>query len=99
MNGDCQPVEPILKIVQTNPLYVEVIAPIKLFGEIKKGDTAKIQLEAPIGGSYSASVIVVDPIIDAGSGTFGIRLELPNPEGLIPVGLSCDISFDNEVKI
>jgi len=85
--------EPVLKVMQIDPLYVELIAPVSLFGDVKKGAVVEVFLEQPIGGMYEALVIVVDPIIDAGSDTFGIRLELPNPGNKIPVGLSCHIKI------
>ena len=49
--------------------------------------------ERPIGGSYSAVVKVVDRVIDAASGTFGVRLELPNRERKIPAGVRCRVRF------
>jgi hypothetical protein len=36
---------------------------------------------------------VVDPMFDAASGTFGVRLTLPNPERKIPAGLKCRARF------
>ena len=36
--------------------------------------------EPPIGGTYAATVTAVDHVLDAASGTFGVRLALPNPE-------------------
>jgi len=32
-------------------------------------------------------------VIDAASGTFGVRLELPNPSQDIPSGLHCRVRF------
>jgi hypothetical protein len=52
-----------------------------------------VQPEAPVGGSYSATVAVVDQVFDAGSGTFGIRLALPNPDQRLPAGLRCRAAF------
>jgi len=52
--------------------------------------------EAPIGGLYKANVTVVDQIIDAASGTFGVRLTLPNPKNTIPVGLKCKVRFSSQ---
>jgi hypothetical protein len=49
--------------------------------------------EAPVGGSYTARVAVVDQMFDAASGTFGVRLTLPNPNRLIPAGLKCKARF------
>jgi hypothetical protein len=36
---------------------------------------------------------VVDPVIDAASGTFGVRLELPNSDYRLPAGLRCKVRF------
>lgn len=86
--------EPIFTLVRIDPLYVEVIVPASRFGSIRKGMVASVRPEAPVGGSYKATVSIVDPVIDAASGTFGVRLILPNAERRLPAGLKCDISFD-----
>jgi multidrug efflux pump subunit AcrA (membrane-fusion protein) len=36
---------------------------------------------------------VVDKVIDAASNTFGVRLELENPDYAIPGGIRCNINF------
>ncbi|MFZ5756718.1 MAG: efflux RND transporter periplasmic adaptor subunit [Pseudomonadota bacterium] len=87
--------EPVFTLVRIDPLYVEVIVPASRFGSIRKGMTADVRPEAPVGGSYKATVTIVDPVIDAASGTFGVRLTLPNGERRLPAGLKCDISFDS----
>lgn len=84
---------PLLKIASINPLNVEVIAPMSQFGKIKKGMSAKVILEEPIGGQYTAKVVIVDKVIDAASGTFGIRLKLQNHNYKLPAGLRCQVSF------
>lgn len=84
---------PILKIASLDPLHVEAVLPRELFGSIKPGMKAEVGLEKPIGGIRSAKVSVVDPVIDAASGTFGVRLLLPNAKNRIPAGLKCKIRF------
>ena len=84
---------PLLKIAKIDPLNVEVIAPVKLFGKIKKGTKAEVIPEEPIGGKYSARVVIVDRVLDAASGTFGIRLQLPNHKYKLPAGLRCQVIF------
>lgn len=84
---------PIMTIAQINPLNVEVFVPIALYGAIKIGMEATVTGEAPVGGRYVAKVEVIDPLIDARSGTFGIRLLLPNPDNKIPAGLRCKVEF------
>jgi len=32
-------------------------------------------------------------VIDAASGTFGVRMELPNPKFRLPAGLKCRVAF------
>ena len=81
--------QPVLKLAQIDPLNIEVFAPVEIFGTIKVGLQAKVRPEAPIGGSYNAKVTIVDRVIDAASGTFGIRLEIPNPKYQLPAGLKC----------
>lgn len=83
----------ILRIAQIDPLNVEVIAPVELFGAIKQGTAAEIRLDPMLSGVYKAKVVVVDRVIDAASGTFGIRLELPNPGNKIPAGIKCKARF------
>jgi len=75
---------------------VEVIIPVARFGSIKVGMRAKVKPEAPVGGQYSAEVKIVDRVIDAASGTFGVRLELPKPNHRLPAGLKCKVIFPDK---
>jgi RND family efflux transporter MFP subunit len=84
---------PIMTIAQINPLNVEVFVPVALYGTINVGMEAIVLGEMPVGGRHVAKVEVIDPLIDARSGTFGIRLLLPNPENSIPAGLRCKVEF------
>jgi membrane fusion protein (multidrug efflux system) len=84
---------PIMTVAQIDPLNVEVFVPIALYGTIKVGMEATVSAERPVGGSYSATVEIIDPLIDSRSGTFGIRLLLPNPSNKIPAGLRCKVEF------
>lgn len=85
--------QPVLKLAQIDPLNVEVFAPVEIFGSIKMGMQAKVRPEAPHGGTYTAKVVIVDQVIDAASGTFGVRLEIPNPKHQLPAGLKCRVIF------
>lgn len=85
--------DPVLTIARIDPLTIEVILPAARFGSIRRGLEAKVMPEAPIGGEYTASVTIVDEVIDAASGTFGVRLELPNADYALPAGLRCTVRF------
>ena len=84
---------PIVKLAQIHPLRVEVIAPVALLGKLSPGMTAEVLPESPIGGVHHAKVTVVDRVVDAASGTFGVRLEVPNPNYRLPAGLKCKARF------
>jgi RND family efflux transporter MFP subunit len=84
---------PIMQIAQIDPLYVEAIAPVERFGSIEQGMASLVYPEQPIGGEFEATVSLVERIIDASSGTFGVRLVLPNPDGKLPAGLRCKVRF------
>jgi len=84
---------PILTLAQLDPLSVEVLLPASQFGSIKPGMQARVAPEAPLSGSYMAKVKIVDSVVDASSGMFGVRLELPNPDHKLPGGLRCTVSF------
>ena len=88
--------EVILEVAQLDPLHVEVILPSSAFGSVEIGMSAAVVPEFPGDTVHVASVTIVDRVIDAASGTFGVRLELPNPEHEIPGGLHCQVRFLTE---
>jgi RND family efflux transporter MFP subunit len=96
MPGEFIEDNPLLKIAQLNPLRVEVVAPVTYFGRIKPGHHAQVKTEFGSFDNLIAEVVVVDKVIDAASGTFGIRLELPNEDYQIPGGLKCSARFFDE---
>jgi RND family efflux transporter MFP subunit len=84
----------ILTLAEIDPLRVEAFVPTIFYGQIAVGAIGHVHPEEPIGGDHDASVIVVDKVMDAASGTFGVRLELPNHDLALPAGLKCKIRFD-----
>jgi len=85
--------EPILRVARLDPLWVEVVAPVALHDDISKGMLAEVMSETDPNVVREARVIVVDPMGDAASGTFRIRLELPNPELSLLGGIKCKARF------
>ena len=84
--------KPILKVAQIDPLRVEVLLPVEAFGQIHKGMVGEVTAEG-FSERHDAKVTIVDRVFDAASGTFGVRLELPNPGGKLPGGLRCQVEF------
>ena len=86
--------DPIVKIAEVDPLNVEVILPARLYGDIKRGSKAEVAPETP-AKKYIATVAVVDQVMNAAAGTFGVRLELRNANLEIPAGARCRVRFLN----
>jgi len=83
----------IMKLAKINPLRVELIAPTEYFGLINKDMEVKIFPERPAHKSFKATVTVVDQLIDPASGTFTVRMALPNPGDELVGGVNCLARF------
>ena len=86
--------DPILKLAEIHPLHVEVVLPVSVYGTVRAGQSATVRPEAPVGGEYPTTVKLVDRVVDAASGTFGVRLELPNRQHKLPAGVRCRVQFN-----
>ncbi len=95
--GELVDEQPIMTLAQIDPLRVELIVPANRYGSIQPGMRAEVTPEPPAEGVYQATVTVVDRIIDAASGTFRVRAELPNPDYALPAGLRCKVRFPGGV--
>ncbi len=85
--------QPVLRVAQLDPLYVEVFVPVERLGEVTQGMHAQVWSESVPGTNWEAKVSRVDRVADVASGTYGVRLELPNPDYTVPAGLRCRLQF------
>jgi RND family efflux transporter MFP subunit len=83
----------IATLATVDPLNVEAYLPVRYYGSIKVGDIGVVHPDDPVGGDHDATVSIVDQVFDAASGTFGVRLTLPNPDNFLPGGLRCRVNF------
>jgi RND family efflux transporter MFP subunit len=84
----------IVTLARLDPLNVEVFLPVIYFKRVRIGMQASVRPAPPIDQAVAATVSVVDRVFDPASGTFGVRLTLPNPGNALPGGQRCKISFD-----
>lgn len=85
---------PVATIASLDPLHVEAYLPIRDFPALEPGQAAEISIAAPFDLRAEAKVEVIDQVFDAASGTFGVRLSLPNPDRAIPSGVKCRLLID-----
>jgi len=89
---------PILKLAQIDPLRVEIYAPLSMLNQITVGQQAEVRPSDQPGGVYAAKVTIVNRVVDSASGTFGVRLEIPNHDLKLPGGLQCTVKFNGGKK-
>lgn len=85
--------KPIVKLVQVDPLYAEVVVSATKFGRIKQGAALAVTPELAGATPVEAKVTRVDSVVDPASNTYRVRLSLANPDGQIPSGLRCQINL------
>jgi len=84
---------PVMEVAQIHPLNVELLVPVSEYGYIVKGMATEVLLDIPGALPLKAHVEVVNEVMNAASGTFGVRLKLPNPNFKIPAGVKCSVKF------
>ena len=87
--------DPIVQIASLDPLHVEVIVPLTDLGVVESGMRGQVTMDVPgvDGKTFKAIVQRIDPVADAASATYGVLLELPNPDLTIPSGVRCKLDF------
>ncbi len=86
---------PILRVLALDRLRVEVVVPASRFGRIREGMAATVRADGIEGPEVGARVAQVDRFVDAASGTFRARLDVPNGGGALPAGVRCQVAFDD----
>jgi len=89
----------IMKLAEIDVLNVDVLLPAQAYGQVNIGMGVDVIPEIPASTHHQATLKVIDRVLDAASGTFGVRLELPNPQQKLPAGIRCKAKFlDLSVK-
>lgn len=86
----------IMKLAQVDPLRVELVAPTEYFGLIQEGMQVEVRTERPANKVVNATVTIVDQLIDPASGSFSVRMALPNPDDQLVGGVNCIALFKFE---
>jgi RND family efflux transporter MFP subunit len=83
----------VATIAMIDPLRVEAFLPLERLPLLEEGARVKIFPQEPVGGEFDGVIDVVDRVVDARSGTIGIRIRVENPEKLTLAGLRCNLQF------
>ena len=89
-----QPGGEVLEMVNNDPLIAEI--------EVRQSEITSVQLgqvgQVTFQGGRKAEAVVsfIAPVATSETRTFRVELEVPNPDGQIPAGLSAEISLPME---
>jgi membrane fusion protein (multidrug efflux system) len=89
---------PIMTIAQVDPLMIDLVVPADRYPAVKVGMIGEVHLSQPVEATFPARVDAIDPVIDAASDTFRIRLLLPNPDNAIPAGIRCSVKLPDATE-
>ena len=91
-----QPMKLALRVVKTDPLWIDIIAPLALARDLKPGQTAAVVFPGHgadrVGQRLEGRIIFVSAVARAGSDTLRVRVEVANPERR-PAGERVGVSF------
>ena len=88
------PGEPLYQIARLDSVWLVASVFEQDVSIVAPGMPARVTLEAYPGRSFSGRVVFVYPILDASTRTLSVRIELPNPDGLLKPGLYGRVTID-----
>ena len=85
--------QPVIRVVNINPLRIRVDAPMSEVRSLKAGKPAWVTFEGAEGGVVQGKIIFVSSVAEAGSSTLRVEVEVPNDAGR-PAGEEVQVSFE-----
>jgi RND family efflux transporter MFP subunit len=70
----------VVRIVQTDPLWVDASMPVADIGRLKSGDPVTVTFSLPNPETLQGRVVHIGAVADAASATLKVRIEVPNPQ-------------------
>src|SRR5258706_14940257 len=89
---------PLFSIVDMNPIRVVVAVPESEIGQIKPGQSAKVDIPA-LDSSYYGIVRLIGPVADPNTRSYTIKIDLPNPHFLIRGGMIATATLPSSHKV
>lgn len=85
--------ETVVEIVQLDPLEIVLNLPADTRPLYRLGQPATVIVQADNTRRITAKVTAIDPTIDFASGTYRLKVQLPNPKGDIASGVRASIEL------
>ena len=87
------PGETILRLADLSQVWLVANVPASIAGSVAAGQRASFQSPTLPGQTFEGQVTFVQPVIDPQTRTLAVRVELPNPTGVLRPGLFGDVTL------
>jgi membrane fusion protein (multidrug efflux system) len=84
--------DPVVEVVQLDPLFVRFNVPEALIHRVRKGDEARLRFDAMGGAEMVGKVEQIIPQADMASRTFTVKVLLPNADQAVMPGYFARVS-------
>src|SRR5207302_8130936 len=78
---------PLFVVSQVADVYVEFIVPAQYRSELQQGQAAQMAVDGLPGRVFDGRVEKIRPAADVASRTFGVKVRIPNPQGILRPGM------------
>ncbi len=78
---------PLFVLSQVDDVYVEFVVPAQHRAELQQGQTAQMAVDGLPGRIFEGRVEEIRPAADVASRTFGVKVRVPNPQGILRPGM------------
>jgi membrane fusion protein (multidrug efflux system) len=83
------PGAPSFAIINTSKVYARVSVPESEIGKISKGQTANVSIST-IGQELTGKIAIINPMADAATKSYSVKIQLANGQGKILPGMIAD---------
>jgi Cu(I)/Ag(I) efflux system membrane fusion protein len=88
-----EPGQTILRLADLSTVWVVADVPTSAAADLTVGGAATFQTPSLPGQRFEGRVSFIQPLVNAGTRTIGVRIELPNPQGELRPGLFGDVDL------
>ena len=89
--------EDVVRIVQINPLWIDVPVPLAKAGDLRSGNTAEVIFPGSKETSVEGTIVFIGAVADAASNTLRVRIQVPN-RSYRPAGEHVRVVFSTSQK-
>ncbi|WP_052107771.1 efflux RND transporter periplasmic adaptor subunit [Aerolutibacter daejeonensis] len=88
--------ETVLRLADLSTVWVVANVPASQAGSLRTGQAASFSSPTLPGQRFDGQVTFIQPVIDAATRTLGVRVALPNREGVLRPGLFGNVAFSRD---